>query len=172
MINKVTITGADDSVTPQMLIQLSQEYPFVEWGILVSFMRNGYARNRFPTKKWLEELREQIRLLKKVDSKTNWGLHQPQLSLHLCGKMVESTLKGSNDIKTLISEFPIFNRVQLNTHGEIHEYNQEFTRFLPSGIEYIFQYDGVNPGGPLRQAFERGITCSGLFDLSPVAGCC
>ena len=32
----VTITGADDSIQPSQLLDLQKEFPFVEWGILLS----------------------------------------------------------------------------------------------------------------------------------------
>lgn len=35
-INKVTVTGADDSIDPGDLISIQQEYPFVEFAILLS----------------------------------------------------------------------------------------------------------------------------------------
>jgi hypothetical protein len=35
-LKTVTITGADDAVDPEELLQIQQRYPFVEWGILLS----------------------------------------------------------------------------------------------------------------------------------------
>ena len=32
----VTITGADDNVDPGVLADISAEYPWVEWGLLIS----------------------------------------------------------------------------------------------------------------------------------------
>ena len=32
ILDRVTITGADDSVRPTDLLELSREFPFVEWG--------------------------------------------------------------------------------------------------------------------------------------------
>ena len=53
-INQVTLTGADDSVRPAHLIEISREYPFVEWGLLFSKSQQGTAR--FPSLNWLQEL--------------------------------------------------------------------------------------------------------------------
>ena len=36
ILDRVTITGADDSIHVEQLAELSQAYPYVEWGILVS----------------------------------------------------------------------------------------------------------------------------------------
>ena len=35
-LNRVTITGADDFTEPKDLVELSEEFPFVEWAILLS----------------------------------------------------------------------------------------------------------------------------------------
>ena len=52
ILDRVTMTGADDSVDPQKLVDLSARYPNVEWGILFI----GGAGARFPTKLWVDEL--------------------------------------------------------------------------------------------------------------------
>lgn len=50
----VTISGADDGVTFPSLLALSAEFPFVEWGVLVSG-RSG--RPRYPSVWWLAGIR-------------------------------------------------------------------------------------------------------------------
>ena len=72
-IYKVTMTGADDSINPNELIEISKKYPFVEWGILVS--RNSQGSNRFPSLQWMDKLHElnTVNLL---------------LSCHLCGTYI------------------------------------------------------------------------------------
>ena len=40
-LTRVTITGADDSVEPRALAELSEAFPFVEWGLLMS---KGHVR--------------------------------------------------------------------------------------------------------------------------------
>lgn len=54
----VTITGADDEVDPRDLLMLSDQYPFVEWGILFSQTRNGTPR--YPSDGWLRWLQSEI----------------------------------------------------------------------------------------------------------------
>lgn len=36
MIKLITMTGADDSIRPQDLLPISEKFPRVEWGILLS----------------------------------------------------------------------------------------------------------------------------------------
>ena len=43
-LTKVTLTGADDFTDPKRLIEISREYPFVEWGILFS-LKHSKRRN-------------------------------------------------------------------------------------------------------------------------------
>ena len=44
MLTTVTITGADDRVDPWELARLSEEFPHVEWGVLISTGRAGTPR--------------------------------------------------------------------------------------------------------------------------------
>jgi hypothetical protein len=53
-IRTVTLTGADDGVNPSDLLTLSLKYPFVEWGILVSWKRRGTPR--YPSPQWTQRL--------------------------------------------------------------------------------------------------------------------
>jgi len=57
-IRTVTFTGADDGaddgVNPSDLLSLSLKYPFVEWGILVSWKR--YGTPRYPSPQWTQRL--------------------------------------------------------------------------------------------------------------------
>jgi hypothetical protein len=53
-IRYVTLTGADDDVDPQQLAEISQEYPFVEWGILFSQSKSGVER--YSSIDWVVEL--------------------------------------------------------------------------------------------------------------------
>jgi hypothetical protein len=44
IINRLTITGADDMVNRDDLLALEKEFPFIEWGILFSKDREGTPR--------------------------------------------------------------------------------------------------------------------------------
>ena len=72
----VTISGADDNVNPDDLVDLSQRYPFVEWGILHSTKLCG--TKRYPSGAWITRLASLS------------GKHEEvNLSAHLCGEMAE-----------------------------------------------------------------------------------
>lgn len=159
MIKKVTITGADRGVYPQQLADLSQEFPFVEWGILAS--RKQIDSPRFPGPAWLIEL-----------ARIKQSYKELHLSLHLCGAYVREFLKG---YAAFMHELPVklFDRIQLNTHGEPHEWSAEpvinFIKNLPEK-EFIFQYDNVNTD-LLEIVAKSGVTnISALYDLSHGAG--
>lgn len=159
-ITCVTITGADNDVNPEDLIELTAKYPFVEWGILAS--RKSFGRPRFPSIEWITDLcRHEHESLK--------------LSLHLCGEYVKEVLNGI--VKPVFDEigtpFARFKRMQLNTHGELHQYSETLLPYnltLFPDKELIVQYDDVNRKIFLAlltgaRAFEA-TNFSTLFDLS------
>jgi hypothetical protein len=162
-LNRVTITGADDSTDPKELQALSKEFPFVEWAILVG----SHARNRFPSNDWIGKL---IECRFDANSEMN-------LSLHLCGKPLRDVAIGRSMLAGVLgSKLYAFRRVQLNWHGERqHSYVGEnvFDAFCKLDIggwdpELIFQLDGVNDN--LWKPSARRFACTGLFDRSHGAG--
>lgn len=149
MIKFVTLTGADDSVHPEQLADISYQYPFVEWGILVSIRQLG--RPRFPSLDWLEML-----AMTAVKNKMN-------LSLHVCGSLVRNFLQFANisfidhiGLKT----WNHFNRVQLNTHGEPHDWNNpKVIEFLKSSDkEFIFQLDGDGRNEAMAKTISQEVS--------------
>lgn len=157
---RVTITGADESVAPEALIDLSQQYTFAEWGILYSAKQEGGPR--FPGRAWREQLQTACR-------STN-----VRLSLHLCGGKLRDLLNGRNTLPVGLTEG--FDRMQLNFHGEPQEMQSlsAFTTVLESMPirEYIFQIDG-NMGQDIMQgvvAYGCKPEVSPLFDMSHGAG--
>ncbi len=130
----VTVTGADDSICPEELIPIAKEFPFVEFGILLSQKQRGYKR--FPSREWLDKLY------------VLWQKEKIALSGHLCGKWVRDLCIG---IPSFFDElgytWKMFERFQLNFHGERHLFNVGFSavleRFL-SKKQVIFQMDGMN----------------------------
>lgn len=103
MLNRVTITGIDDKTDKQAIVDLSVAYPFVEWGILMSFDRTGQPR--YPTIDWVIDFN---RLLHEAP-----GIHQ--VSAHLCGATARAAFKHAT--LPLIDGKPIdalFTRIQLN----------------------------------------------------------
>lgn len=163
MITRLTVTGADDSIKPEELAALSFEYPFLEFGIL--FSPKHYGDFRFPSENWLHEL------TKVFYHSRNELQHELQLSAHLCGRYVRNFLTGQRDIELFLEQrqWDMFSRVQLNTHGQRHNYDYTMLRLMSTAKEYIFQYDDVNTG-PLEIALDEGFNCVALFDLSHGAG--
>lgn len=161
-INTVTVTGADDSVNPGDLISLQQEYPFAEFGILLS--RKAMDHTRFPSYKWLKDLAHRYQGLK--------------LAGHFCGSWVKEMYATGTLPDDLINEYSDilmipFQRYQFNTHGYKHPSSQENVDSLLRGFEgakLIFQYDEVNKHLlEFAKASNRG-NISALFDLSHGAG--
>jgi hypothetical protein len=107
MINKITITGADDYTDISEMIDISLEYPMVEWGILMSPKRNGVER--YPSIKWREKF-TQTRI---------------QKSAHICGDYTKNMLLGvlSDDLYDIPL---IYNRVQLNFNSTRNNWNTNF----------------------------------------------
>lgn len=146
ILDRVTITGADDSIDPDELIPLARDFPFVEWGILFSGARLGIPR--YPSRAWISAL-----------AKIVWQVPM-KLSAHLCGAWVRDFVLKANF--TWMEEYRayemLFDRVQLNFHGEYHRRAVGFDSFLlglipheerqglraQAGKEFIFQCDGPN----------------------------
>lgn len=97
-LTHVTITGADDSVSPTALSVLSKAYPFVEWGILRSATRAGEPR--YPTASWRDAFAAII------------VRHDLRASLHLCGTLAHELARGHQSIP-LYERIP-YQRLQLN----------------------------------------------------------
>lgn len=159
MINRITITGPDQMTSPQDLNFLTQQYPAVEWAILVSASQTGKSK-RFPGIDQILDIIEE--------------LDRPNLSLHLCGSYVRDLLMGDGTFiyETLAPIWKHFQRVQINTHGQPHPYDPmkvvEFLKLWPEK-EFIFQMDQENTQ-VLTECAAMGVNCSGLFDMSHGAG--
>lgn len=160
-LKTVTITGADDNTDIQQMMDLSAEFPFVEWGILISKKRsvNGFAR--YPSYKWVELL-----ISNSLASKNR--LH---ISTHVCGSWVKDMLVGDLDWRDLPWCYEYGQRIQINTHGEPHVSTTGLLRslFAFKKTEFIFQWDGVNNLLPYA-VLAYGCKVSALFDRSGGAG--
>lgn len=159
ILDRVTVTGADDSINPYDLVDLTKRFPFVEWGVLLSRSQEGAPR--FPSTGWMEGL-------KKVASD-----NPMRLSGHLCGQWVRALCRGSN---RFIAERPtiadMFQRVQLNFHGDQHDVDEDgLVACLKDWgrEEYILQFDNVN-NLLLGVLWHGGLRASPLFDTSGGAG--
>lgn len=117
------------------------------------------GRNRFPSENWLLAL---------ANFKKHAG-SELALSCHLCGSWVREILVGKhNFLHELTPEvWSIFDRVQINTHAEVHEYSDNGIAKLNlfPDKQFIFQIDNVNTH-LLAMAKEAEVNYAGLFDLS------
>lgn len=163
LLDRVTLTGADDTVDPQELVRIHERFPFVEWGILLSASAQG--GHRFPSQKWLSGLRAAI-----ADKPTM------KLSLHVCGRWVRS-ICGGNWTPLVFNAGWIIDRasrVQLNFHAYQHLMSDTFcaaARTMCSAHEWqlVFQVDGVNDH-LVAKARDLGVDAVPLFDRSGGAG--
>ena len=162
-LSKVTMTGADDTTKQESLFELSAKYPYAEWAILLS--RNSIGRNRFPSLKWMNRLAE-------LDN--NFFDFEMQYSGHLCGAYVNEFLMGNTDFVKEIGEiWGLFQRIQINTHGIRHEYDEmNLLNALAQypEKEFIFQYDNSNKEILDHVVANSDTSISALFDLSHGAG--
>jgi phosphoribosylanthranilate isomerase len=130
-INKLTITGPDDNTDPLDLVRLSNEYPFVEWGILFSGSKVG--QQRYPTLNWVDNLVH--------------GFSDVSLSAHFCGQYAKDVLNNKN--YSAIGWLPKrFKRVQLNynfarSSGYDLQHLVEFVKYF-SNKSIILQYNKSN----------------------------
>ncbi len=161
IIGVVTVTGADDSVELEELVSVVKEYPFVEFGILLSKKQQG--TKRFPSRDWLEELY------------ILWRQEKLTLSGHLCGEWLRDLCLGK---PSFFEDFgyiwKMFERLQLNFHAEPHTVDDEgFCKVLREYFvskSTIFQMDGINEEIFYALDGRRGISAFSLFDLSGGAG--
>lgn len=163
--NRVTFTGADDSVRGVELREFVKRChmpSFIEWGLLVGEGNGG--RTRFPSAERLEEFIFDL------------GGAGSFLSMHVCGKWVAQICEG--DWGGLVQKFGMktlsqFDRVQLNFHGIPHLVNtSSFLAGLKRMDRYfdvILQMDGLNDD-LLSLCHREGINVFPLFDLSHGAG--
>ena len=166
-ITKVTVTGADDSVDPEDLLRISQEYPFVEFGILLS--ESSMGSTRFPSRQWIRNFFDAVRNQSQ----------QINISGHICGGWVRQILLGMwpKWIFMDIDEdyLKMFSRWQINTHAIPHDINHDQLPFIWSELDQynnivIFQYDDVNIQ-LVEIAKKAGCkNIAALFDLSHGAG--
>jgi len=163
MLELVTITGADDQTSIDEIAKISKEYPWVEWGILVSRRQEGTAR--FPSRKWVSDFAVRAR-----DERWN-------VSTHVCGEWVRRMFTGTLDWMELPDVIQITRRIQINTHAEEHVSTVGLIRSLGEAVsvnvnpdlQFIFQWDGVNNHLTYAaQAYSFNV-CA-LFDTSGGAG--
>lgn len=132
-INRITVTGADESIAFKDLFELSEEFPFVEWGILFSILRAG--TRRYPPLRWIENL------CQSPHRSENF-----KLSAHLCGQYPRDILqKGKlQGIDLLVKNY--FQRAQINFNFSNTEWKSEYLLNLlkDNNTQYILQMNKSN----------------------------
>jgi hypothetical protein len=149
----VTLTGADDAVNGEEMLAISEQYPFVEWGIL--FSKSKIGQSRYPSRDWVEQFA---------------AVPIINFSAHLCGKWVEESLGG--EIAFLEESYSkLFRRIQFNMGRERLSssfLNSKFVSAVRDShdknyMSFIFG-GGYNVSPPAKTFIENGI-CP-LFDAS------
>lgn len=155
-LTRVTISGADDRTPIREMRAIAEEFPFVEWGILLSASRMG-RDTRYPSRSWIDRLAAESHAMEKP----------MQLSAHLCGSRARSLMDG--DISPLSGLADHFRRVQINgfdaavAHGFM-----EATRDPLPDFEFILQAQSeraLHACTWVASMVTRN-TCSVLFDPS------
>jgi len=161
-LERVTITGIDDKVSHEEIIKISQQYPFIEWGILFSPSRTG--QSRYPTLGWVYELK------KKADALQT----KIKFSAHLCGDYTKELLEtGDNPLIQRNDEFlkvgEIFKRVQLNFNASKNTACEAFYEFIKKyggdKVNFIIQFNNSNRD-VCAEIMKREIPVHFLWDSS------
>jgi phosphoribosylanthranilate isomerase len=95
ILDRVTITGADDKTDRAELYAMWLLYPFVEWGVLFSKSKEGSPR--YPTQTKISEV----------------ASFDMPLSAHFCGWYSRSIMEEQN-LRIIDNLPPNFKRIQLN----------------------------------------------------------
>ena len=165
-LQRVTITGADDLTSLDELLEISAEYSFVEWGVLVSAA--NAKTMRYPSRNWMS------RLASKLDASIN-------VSIHVQGRWLRELLLGNKD--ELLDGCGHLawqaQRVQFNFHGGTVDWNETafliaLMTFPLSGREkqFIFQLDNCQGSAILERVsrYAHGLNLVPFHDTSHGAG--
>lgn len=158
MMDRCTLTGADDSIPQELLWDLAKPYQFdsrqgqVEWGILYS--RSQQGTGRYPSFSWIETLVRCVAVHEPHE--------RPKFALHVCGKAVEDFVQGIGHVTEVARHF---DRVQLNFQAA--NYSLPTLRAMlnrNAGRCIITQYNDGNQhlAGVLTSSFNHAV----LFDSS------
>lgn len=165
-LDRVTITGADDSVDPRDLLKLSAKFPFVEWGLLFKYQHDGEIKPRWPRLRWMEMLFDCLR---------GEPLTQ-RFALHLCGMAKTRFLEGSPSLlhggveSVPAGLLAICRRIQINSGGEPQGWSPKnidhlCTLHLPLA-RILIQIDGSCGENILQDLYEEEIPADPFFDRS------
>jgi len=102
-LTHVTITGVDAFTDLATLSKISHEFPFVEWGVLLSKSKAG-IENRFPNEVYIDKLLE----------------HKLNFACHICGELAYDFILGGSEFISRYARWVMsFKRLQLNVANVI-----------------------------------------------------
>jgi hypothetical protein len=154
-IHTVTITGADDTTDIQQLVNLSTEFPFVEWGVLVSKSEEG--NSRFPTRPWIDRFGEAAKT------------RRLKVAMHLCGRWMRELLNGELAWEDLPSVSHFAQSFQFNINGTVLPESTTgfFTKLAQRKALRSFIFQLTKASEPLvLQAQSNDFNVMGLYDNS------
>jgi hypothetical protein len=122
-LKRVTITGADEAVTPEQLGLLTDKYPLVEWALL--FSKNKQGQSRYPGEKWLKEFED------------FWGERDDlPVAAHLCGQWTRDFVTGEFTFdKEAPNGFISYGRVQVNMTDDTFM-SLDFQKLLDTYVKF------------------------------------
>jgi phosphoribosylanthranilate isomerase len=164
-IETVTFTGADESVKPEDILRVVEDYPNVstEWGLLLSKANEG-KRPRFPSKDWMLDFSKQAQYV------------NTKVAGHLQGRWLESLFDDPPDgfLRSRGELLEYLTRLQLNFHSnppnDFPNHWREMMYFLNLlKKQFIFQMDGISDH-LYHKAAGQDLICYPLFDRSAGQG--
>ncbi|MFN3827523.1 MAG: hypothetical protein ACK4NR_07855 [Micavibrio sp.] len=149
-----SLTGADDAVNPEDLVNISSQFPFAEWAILLLRARAGQPR--FPTISWIEGFKSKATGLNKA--------------MHLCDDAFLGFIARDAEVMDIMKGFQ---RIQLNLKfGDVEgKYDPaEIVARVKESPEwqFILQYTPEKQG--LLPAFKDVPNHAVLYDASAGRG--
>ncbi len=154
-LNGVTFTGADDDTPIEGIIEIAQQFPFIEVGILVSATREGEPR--YPSRDWQRRFRNAA-----LDADIN-------VAMHVCGQYSREFFNAERSPWERIGAVKhCARRIQVNggpSHCSMHlqSHLREILR-RERVKEFIFQIPRGHDA--LLACFYDGLPAFGLFDES------
>jgi len=153
-IECLTITGVDNQTPIEDIISLSEEFPLLEWGILLS--PKSFGKIYYPDLQWIEKL-----------TSTSSSI---SISVHVCGIWLHEILQGRfpGELNTLP-----FERLQLNLAKYIPQVRiQNLKKSLPLEKSYILQVGEFWQNGIslARELMASGYKVAILYDVSGGSG--
>lgn len=178
-LDRVTITGADEGVTPYDLCVLSDEFPFVEWGVLLSATREG-KEPRYPSREWLDNLWERTHHMTQPLAERR----SMAFAGHLCGRWSRDAIGGAFiwAIERYY-HFRRFSRLQFNGAGYTPDSVGRVSRYVKAfpGKRFVLQHVGfpADPPEPhigrpdvlLDRSGGRGIELTEFVEPTPGMYC-